>query len=661
MHDIKTGKENKINVPAMPQNVPRMYKISHYDDDYKIQKNNDGYLLVQASPNLCIFIDKTGNPAQKDTVNWNSTPLFVIDCLQYMVGYLDNKTVEVISLVDQKAVQKLEIYPNWKRQNSSGSSSKSPKDKDKDNLNDIRGLYRTSSNHVIMYDNNEVLSLVPTPIQKQIEECIKHLRIEKGLKLLMKSSPNRNELRSFQAEAGFALLCNLQWKRSMEHFEISDVDPRDIIYLFPKIKFNGFDYKIQHQSAPQDCTIHDIIDEVLAYKRSITTQHHNSGASSSYKYDEEKHHEYLNGIYYLGQFLWKRRSEPSSDDLKLIGAELKLCVDTALLKIYVELIDKKYNLINQDLSHSAPFAIDDLLDYQEENACVESECERILIESQQYYNLALFYRSKKKLEKSLLALYKIGKTREWKGDIDESIDLTIDILSTMAESKDLWTYSRWVLIKSPSLAMNIFTHRKRASKEDNLHVKFDKVINYLNEDIISSNIGYEIYDDIEYFDYNECYLEFIVKKCESSKMAKYHDNLAYLYMKKISKLTKLLKQRMNNDEYPIKLEESQLISPSKLLQHAKKFQLYDEIIELNKKLKNHNAVLYTLVIDKKDHKSSFITCKSLSPLAPSSSSSKLKSIPDKPFDSLILSMEFINANSSFPPCNSCCNNCKFIV
>ena len=172
--------------------------------------------------------------------------------------------------------------------------------------------------------------------------------------------------------------------------------------------------------------------------------------------------------------------------------------------------------------------------------------------------------------------------------------------------------------------MNIFTHRKRASKEDNLHIKFDKVINYLNEDIISSNIGYEIYDDIEYFDYNECYLELIVKKCESSKIAKYHDNFAYLYMKKISKLTKLLKQRMNNDEYPIKLEdtrekllefleESQLISPSKLLQHAKKFQLSDEIIELNKKLKNHNAVLYTLVIDKKDHKSAIKYCMQTAP------------------------------------------------
>ena len=80
MHNVSSGKETKINVPAMPNNIPRMTKISHYDDEYKRQSDNSGYLLVQASPNLGIFIDKTGNPAQKDTVAWSNTPLFVIDC-----------------------------------------------------------------------------------------------------------------------------------------------------------------------------------------------------------------------------------------------------------------------------------------------------------------------------------------------------------------------------------------------------------------------------------------------------------------------------------------------------------------------------------------------------------------------------------------------------
>ena len=61
--------------------------------------------------------------------------------------------------------------------------------KKEETLKTIRGIFRTESNHVIMYDNEEVFSLVPTPTDRQISECIKHLRIEKGLQLLMKESP----------------------------------------------------------------------------------------------------------------------------------------------------------------------------------------------------------------------------------------------------------------------------------------------------------------------------------------------------------------------------------------------------------------------------------------------------------------------------------------
>ncbi len=398
-------------------------------------------------------------------------------------------------------------------------------------------------------------------------------------------------------------------------FLLSDVDPRDIIYLFPEIKFAGFEYTIQHPSAPKNCTIHDLINKVLNYKRS---QSINSNVGNDY--EEEKENEYLNGIYYLGHFLWKRRSEPSSDDFAIVGAETKLCVDTALLKLYVCLTEKRYNLINQDLSNSAPFFIEDLLDYEYENACVESECEKILIASQQYYNLALFYRSKQKLKKSLNSLYKIGCSKEWIGDVDEAINLTISILSLMSDTKDLWTYSQWILELKPELSMNIFTHSKRRNVESasKLYISFDKVLTHLNEDIIANIDGYS---EVEQFDYIQKYLEFVVCGVEGESLnAKYHDELAYLYMKKISKLNKkkvtsnynLLLENIRQKLLEF-LEKSQLISPAKLLQHAKNFQLYDEIIELNKKLKNHKAVLYTLVIDKKDHKSAVEYCKETAP------------------------------------------------
>eukprot|EP01084_Bolivina_argentea_P274229 467355_1 len=195
----------------------------------------------------------------------------------------------------------------------------------------------------------------------------------------------------------------------------------------------------------------------------------------------------------------------------------------------------------------------------------------------------------------------------------------------MTDIKDLWTYSQWVLQLKPSDAMNIFTHSRRRKSNHKLYIHFDKVIQHLHEDIIN-NI--ETYSDIINFDYIQKYLEFIVCGSDGESLnPKYHDELAYLYMKKIEKLNKLENVRvklLGKSKYNKLLEnarakllgflgKSQLISPSKLLQHAKKFQLYDAIVELNKKLNNHKAILSELVIHKKDHKAAIEYCKEATP------------------------------------------------
>ena len=56
------------------------------------------------------------------------------------------------------------------------------------------------------------------------------------------------------------------------------------------------------------------------------------------------------------------------------------------------------------------------------------------------------------------------------------------------------------------------------------------------------------------------------------------------------------------------LQESELMTSSKLLEHAKDFQLYDEIIEPNKKLGRHADVLRTLVRDKRSHEEAVRYC-----------------------------------------------------
>lgn len=459
MNDIRTGNQINIDVPLIPNNVPRMSKIEPSDisneynlNEYNSYSSNEGFLLLQTMPNLSMFFDKNGKPAPKDTANWISNPVFVIDCATYMVAYLENNMIEVISLLDMKSVQTLFISGD----KTNKELKQKPKRKSKliANLNQsmninmsmnlnmsmknmsinvtrnsyqdiqernsvIRGLFKTSLEHVIMYNRENVFALIPTPIGQQIEECIKYLRIEKGLQLLMKDNPTRDQLHSFHAEAGFALLLNLQWKRAMEHFDSSDIDPRDIIFMFPNIRLEKFEYEIQHPSAPQNCTIGDIINRVLIQKRkthntNVSKASHakslpkrksllmktlksasiSSSASSTsddlYVDDnclEEERIEYLHGIRHLGVFLWKRRFDPASG-FEITDAETLLCVDTALLKIYVQLTSeirklikdgkKTRNQIDSELL-CPPFNIELLLNENSENACLVSECEKHLV------------------------------------------------------------------------------------------------------------------------------------------------------------------------------------------------------------------------------------------------------------------------------------------
>lgn len=198
--------------------------------------------------------------------------------------------------------------------------------------------------------------------------------------------------------------------------------------------------------------------------------------------------------------------------------------------------------------------------------------------------------------------------------MDDAVSLSIDILSLLSDCKDLWTYSEWVLLESPRFAMSLLTHSRRSQPSSPLFLPFDKVLAFLREDLMENEENENGFDFIEY------YLEFVVRKCSDSSgspspspswsMSQYHDDLAYLYMKKIRRGVCEEETRQKLLEL---LESSQLISPSKLLEHAKKFQLYDEIIELNKKLLRHNDVLYTLVIDKKDHEEAVRYCMETAP------------------------------------------------
>ena len=158
---------------------------------------------------------------------------------------------------------------------------------------------------------------------------------------------------------------------------------------------------------------------------------------------------------------------------KKIKITKRLAVDTALLKLWVEL---------KVAQQKIPFEIEDLLN-ENENSCFEKECQEKLMSGDQYYALALFYRSKKQLPKALHVLREIGSGK-WKDDSPNAIRkagiLSIEILQTLNSCKDLWIYSQWVLCKMPREAMKIFTNENDRSEP----LDYDEVRDFLNKTIL---------------------------------------------------------------------------------------------------------------------------------------------------------------------------------
>lgn len=220
------------------------------------------------------------------------------------------------------------------------------------------------------------------------------------------------------------------------------------------------------------------------------------------------------------------------------------------------------------------------------------------------------------MRKALHSLERLGRM-EWidanpRFDVQSAANLTVDILSKMNDCKDIWSYSQWVLSECPKKAMNIFcdvpANQKRRKKGRDIPLNHEKVLHFLSDvGITHDNERYAGYDFIEH------YLEHIVIECQI-EITSYHDRLAHLYMKKIKYFLKndininSLKLKETREKLFSFLSKSKLYLPEKLLKYAKDYELNEEVMELNKKLKKHTDVLRTLVFEVRDYQRAIEYC-----------------------------------------------------
>jgi hypothetical protein len=75
-------------------------------------------------------------------------------------------------------------------------------------------------------------------------------QVPEALALLYKTNPNAQQVRAFHAQAGFVLLADLQFVEALSHFQLSMLDPREIIALFPQLRLASLPYEPSHPAHP---------------------------------------------------------------------------------------------------------------------------------------------------------------------------------------------------------------------------------------------------------------------------------------------------------------------------------------------------------------------------------------------------------------------------
>ncbi len=202
MLNVVTGEVTDVPVPLDGSNVLPCIQIT-----------SDREMLLASSSDLAIFMNFKGEPVQKNTIHWSKSPIAKMAiCSHYVCGLLPN-SVEVASLLEQKIVQSFPF---------------------------AKGISLVADDKkVIVASESKVMTLFLTSILDQVKQYLSAGFVDEALALLNKTAPSTKSLHDFHAEAGFVCLKNMQFDASTKHFVASNVDPRDVLSVFPDLQLKG--------------------------------------------------------------------------------------------------------------------------------------------------------------------------------------------------------------------------------------------------------------------------------------------------------------------------------------------------------------------------------------------------------------------------------------
>jgi tetratricopeptide (TPR) repeat protein len=467
--------------PAICVGFRRGYSILTDDTDevtelVPVEKSSPLLRCVPREAEFLLRVEKvgvavglSGEPSSRDNLRWPEVPICLAFSFPYCVS-LSGKDIMIHNIYDGLQLVQQIPFSNGSALASDGS-------------------------RVLVATPYQVFYLTPVPFSQQIQSLLEKKKVGEALDLFFRTrqagTPGYQEdLNRLYKQAGYVLLAECEFKEAFRLFNLTDIDPRDLIPLFDGLVQELKDAQQQQQQQQGGAAAGSTSTSGGTSSSSVVASSGPSGAaalaadshlggksikaliaarpprpvggssssssSSSARMSQRTVTSDHSGAVVVSQapamdaaglfaeaqlqlvgFLEKRRSvgEPGP---------LQDAVDTSLLKLYVVL--------------GTSGSLNNLLSGP--NNCVLAECVAYLTRLKRYHALAQLYRNKDMPSRALEIWQQIGTGQVIEPGAD-GVAASIDYLSTHDKLELIWTFSVWILKAFPEQGLRIFTSTER--------------------------------------------------------------------------------------------------------------------------------------------------------------------------------------------------------
>lgn len=372
-----------------------------------IRINKDEFLL--SGPNALGIFVTSARISERPPLPWSESVRALAFVHPYILA-MDSEYIVIYSILDQKPKQRLQYNGGCHLDNFDGR------------------IYAATA--------SSVYALIPVPWEKQVRALLADKKVTEALELAnscswpgLSKEQFRKVYRRMQQEAGFIELSEHNYDRAKELFISGQLDPRELISLYPGLLPSGSNFV---RTAPPLHEIANVIQMCQGDEKRV------------------KECRYLL-IHYLEDIRETKNNIKCRKD-----------VDVALLKLYAE--DNSPELTTMIVASNPEGHL--------------TECAEWLERCKHYHALALFYDHNGDQEKALGVWIKLLEGKYTDATFS-GLPFVVEYLANLKDYTLLWRYATCVLEKDPEVGVKIFTERPFKEEEQVSSVRPDAVVEYL--------------------------------------------------------------------------------------------------------------------------------------------------------------------------------------